>query len=271
MGGKVCVLDLACGAGLVRVTVAERLPGHEIHYTGIDNRRDRLPTVEFLVRSSERAAASPAAADGKTALRPDASALQQRLRERFFPVELDLHDARRLAGELARLLGRERYDEIHVHLLHPSTHGRQTNGPEVLRAVAKYLRPGGRLYHLFQTSSPFFDFVPDRLRLRASGKAAPAGPRGDPHAWNEQLFRKGAASAGLVLDKCGHRWDRAGERRRGEGPANNWATRPVAEGAEPDQGVAEIHDRLAAQYSRFSKYATHFVILRKRRRGTARR
>jgi hypothetical protein len=72
-----------------------------------------------------------------------------------------------------------------------------------------------------------------------------------------------------LLDKCGFLWER--RRRLGEGgvmvqACKRWMTRRFA-GAEPERRTAETYERLAAQYSVYSKFASHFVILRKRRRS----
>jgi SAM-dependent methyltransferase len=269
------VLDLACGAGLLRVAVARRLPRHEIHYTGIDITLFGLQTIESLTRSAaqtghpEHAVVKPLV----VGLHADVHALKERLRERFMLTDLDLHDPGTLAAQLKAALGNERFDEIHMHLLHPGKHGRQPTGPQVLRAIAKYLRPGGRLYHLFQNSSPLFDFNPESFGI-ASGKAlVPAGTRGATLGGNEQRFREGASKGGLVLDKFGYRWQKA--RSRGKDGVmveawRGWITRRFT-GAEPDRRTAVAYERLAEQYSSFSKYASHFVILRKRRRSAGAR
>ena len=224
------VLDLACGSGLLRLAVARRVPTRTIHYTGIDTSRFGLQRVESA-----------------------------QLQERFIHSELDLNDPEALTTQLAALLGRERFDEVHMHLLHPTRHGRQPTGPKVMRAIGKYLRPGGRLYHLFQNSSPLFDFNPARVRCSHKGP--------DSFARDEVRFRAGASQGGLVLDKCGCRWE--DDRNPTEGgakwAARKWMTRPLT-GTAPDPHTADIYEQLGEQYSRFAKYASHFVILRKRKR-----
>jgi SAM-dependent methyltransferase len=269
------VLDLACGAGLLRVAVARRLPSREIHYTGIDVTLFGLRSIDSLTRPAARAV-QPAPALGKpreVGPSGEVYALQARLRERFMLTELDLHDPETLSVQLEAVLGKERFDEIHMHLLHPSKHGRQPTGPKVLRAIARYLRRGGRLYHLFQNSSPLYDFYPERIRY-APEKARP-GARTREYALegNEQRFREGAAKGGLVLDKCGYRWERG--RSRGAGgvmveACRKWITRRFA-GTEPDGRTADTYERLAEQYSGYAKYANHFVILRKRGRSAGAR
>ncbi len=263
------VLDLACGGGRVRVAVAKRLPAHEIHYTGIDNGRLRLDSVDAVLRARSATArqAEPAAASPRQVLQDEA--LGDRLKERYIRTDLELHDPGELATQLRALLGSERFDEIHVHLLQPGKHGWQAVGPQVLRAVARYLRPGARLYHLFQHSSPFFDFKPERTRpVRAGGGCPAPGTPGDVIGRNEARFRAGASKGGLALEKCGHRWDSL--RGGGAGEAarewyKNWVTRHFS-GPDPDRRTADTLQRLAEEYSGFSRFATHFVILRKRRR-----
>ena len=265
------VLDLACGAGLVRVAVARRLPTRAIHYTGIDSTRIGLHSIDSLTRGGQVAHPEPSlgklAEDGS----PDeVHVLQARLTERFIHSQLDLHDFKALATQLGALLGHARFDEIHMHLLHPSRHGRQPAGPQVLRAIAKYLRPGGRLYHLFQNSSPLFDFDPERIRPTREG-ACPPGTLGNARLDVEQRFREGASKGGLVLDRC--RWEGGGSRAQGGSKAatpKKWMTRRFV-GTEPDRLTAVTYERLAEQYSRFSTYASHFVILRKQKRSAAAR
>jgi hypothetical protein len=252
------VLDLACGAGLVRVAVARRVPTRAIHYTGIDSTRIGLHSIDSLTR----VAGSPS----------DVHLLQPRLTERFIHSQLDLHDAKALATQLGALLGRQHFDEIHMHLLHPSRNGRQPAGPQVMRAIARYLRPGGRLYHLFQNSSPLFDFDPEAIRPTREG-TCPPGTLGSVRLGDEQRFREGASKGGLVLDRYGCRWEGRMSRDQGGSKAANprkWMTRRFA-GTEPDPRTAVTYERLAEQYSRFSVYASHFVILRKRKRSTAAR
>jgi hypothetical protein len=264
------VLDLACGAGFVRVAVSHRFPTREVHYTGIDNGRSGLRAVKFLTRPAPQTDDGERSTSKIREIAPhdEPPVLQEALKERFFRTELDLHDPKRLATQLGTLLGDERFDEVHVHLLHPSKHGHQPTGPHVLRAIAEYLRPEGRLYHLFQTSSPLFDFKPGRLRSGAP--CPPAGTQGDVLGGDEQHFGEGASKGGLVLDKCGHRWwkgrDRSEGGTMGGAPKSLWVTRRFA-GAEPDRRTAETYERLAEQYSGYSRYASHFVILRKRSKG----
>jgi hypothetical protein len=138
----------------------------------------------------------------------------------------------------------------------------------VLRALAKYLRPGARLYHLFQHSSPFFDFRPERLRPSREGLCPAAGSPADALSRNEARFRQGALRGGLLLDKCGLRWEKLRILSDGSKALNtheNWVTRRFA-GPEPDGRTAETYQRLAEQYSGYSRYASHFVILRKQTR-----
>jgi SAM-dependent methyltransferase len=269
------VLDLACGAGQLRLAVARRVPRREIHYTGIDVSLFGLQSIESLARPRPPTA-PPGPADGKpfeVGPHCDDHALKARLRERFMLTELDLHDPTMLAAQLEAVLGSERFDEIHMHLLHPRTHGRQSAGPRLLRVIARYLRPGGRLYHLFQNSSPLYDFTPERIRFAPQKPRPPARMRDQALEINEQRFREGASKGGLVLDKCGCRWER-GRTRGGGGvmiaASRKWITRAFA-GAEPDPRTADTYERLAEQYSSYSRYANHFVILRKRRRGAAAR
>jgi SAM-dependent methyltransferase len=267
------VLELACGSGLLRVAVARRVPRREIHYTGIDVSLFGLQSLESLTRPGPETA-HPEHSGGnplEVGRRGDDHALQGRLRERFMLTELDLHDPKTLAAQLECVLGKERFDEIHMHLLHPRTHGLQSTGPQVLRVIARYLRAGGRLYHLFQNSSPLYDFDPERIRYAPGKPPPPAGTRGDTLGRNEHRFREGASKGGLLLDKCGFRWERG--KTKGEGgviveASRKWITRRFA-GAEPDRRTADIYERLAEQYSSYSRYANHFVILRKRRRGAA--
>jgi hypothetical protein len=251
------------------------LPSREIHYTGIDITLFGLQSIESLTCPAAPTV-HPDHALGKpfeVGPRGDVYALQARLRERFMLTELDLHDPKTLAAQLDAVLGKERFDEIHMHLLHPSKHGRQPTGSRVLRTIARYLRPGGRLYHLFQNSSPLYDFHPQRIRF-APVKARPgAGAREDTLEGNEQRFREGASRGGLVLAKCGSRWDRG--RSRGEGgvmveASRKWITRRFA-GVEPDRRTADTYERLAEQYSGYAKYANHFVILRKQGRSAVAR
>jgi len=257
------VLELACGSGMTRIAVGRRLLTREIHYTGIDRNRSRLEAIEALTRAAAKALLPTDPASEITISVPlgDAYALNGRVKARFVKAELNLNDPDALARELGALLGKERFDEVHVHLLHPGKHGCQPTGPRVLRVLAKHLRPGARLYHLFQHSSPFFDFQPERPGPSREGLCPAAGAPGDAIGRNETRFGKVAAQAGLALEKCGHRW----ERIRGNA---NWVTRRFA-GAEPDRHSAEAYHRVAEQYSGYSRYASHFVILRKRVRRPA--
>jgi hypothetical protein len=267
------VLDLACGAGLARIAVAQRMLTREICYTGIDSNRSRLEKVDWLTRVAAKRGQVLAGGD-KVAMNValgDAYALNGRVRERFVRTALDLSDPNGLAAQLGALLGKERFDEVHVHLLRPDLHRHQPIGPKVLRVIARYLRAGARLYHLFQDSSPFFDFRPGRLRPSRQGLCpAPETPT-DAIGHDEARFRQAASQAGLVLDKCGHRWEKTRSRSDGWTIADgykNWVTRRFT-GAEPDWRTAETYQRLAEQYSDYSRYASHFVILRKGERRAA--
>ncbi|HVO12823.1 MAG TPA: class I SAM-dependent methyltransferase [Vicinamibacteria bacterium] len=257
------VLDLACGAGLVRVAVARRVEARPIHYTGIDRNRVRLDKVDSLLKAEQRRRAGAAGAPPDLAtVEPE---IQARLTERYVQTELDLNRPDTLAAQLAALLGRERFDEVHVHLLHPGTHGWQPAGPQVLRTLGRYLRPGGRLYHLFQHSSPFFDFKPEFLAPSREGRCPAPGSREDVLGRDQARFLEGAARAGLVLDKCGHRWRRwrsVGQPPLPSAETEKWVTRRFA-GSEPEPRVAEAYHRAAEQYSGYSKFASHFVILRR--------
>ena len=255
------VLDLACGAGLVRVAVARRVPARPIHYTGIDRNRVRLEKVDSILKAEERRRPAEAPPD----LAPVDPQIQARLNERYVQAELDLNRPDTLAAQLAALLGRERFDEVHVHLLHPGTHGCQPSGPQVLKTLGRYLRPGGRLYHLFQHSSPFFDFKPEFLRPSREGRCPDPGSRDDVLGRDQARFLDGAARAGLALDKCGHRWRKWRSYDQPPPPAaeaERWVTHRYA-GSEPDARVAEVYHRAAEEYSGYSKFASHFVILRK--------
>jgi len=261
------VLDLACGAGLVRLAVAERLPGRTVHYVGIDTSRTRLMRLEEMGAT----AALPAPIGGQPRVFPAASALpalRARLEERFVRSELDLHDPGRLAAELATLVGDERFDEIHVHLLQPRVHGAQPAGARVLRTLARRLRRGGRLYHLFQRASPLFDFQPRRVGSSAGDVVAPQTRHADLLRDDEERFRRGARRGGLLLDRCGHLWT-SGRPRNEDGTwglaARGWLSRPFT-GPVSDSIPGERYLRLADRYSAFGKFATHFVILRRRRR-----
>jgi SAM-dependent methyltransferase len=268
------VLDLACGSGMARMAVGRRLITREVHYTGIDSNRTRLEPLESIERSAVRArqASDPSRQMAVNAPLGDAYALSGRIKERFIRTELRLNDPDGLTAQLAELLSKDRFDEIHVHLLHPGRHGCQPVGPRVLRAMAKYLRPGARLYHLFQHSSPFFDFQPERLRPSREGLCPAADTQADALGRNETRFRQAAARAGLLLGKCGLRWEKP-RPRNADGVVvdahKNWVTRRFS-GPEPDWHTAEAHQRLAEQYSGYSRYASHFVILRKPARRSAR-
>ncbi len=266
------VLDLACGGGRVRVAVARRLPSREIHYTGIDNGRLRLDSVESVLRAFPQLARAGDPDTESAQVAQTGDLLRYRLKERYIRTDLELHDPGRLATQLRSLLGSERFDEIHVHLLQPGKHGWQAVGPRVLSALARYLRPGARLYHLFQHSSPFFDFKPERTRPSRVGGGCPApGSPADVIGRNLARFEEGASKGGLALEKCGHRWGWL--RTSGEGGAagewhNIWVTRRFT-GSDPDPRTAETHQRLAEEYSGFSRFATHFVILSRRRKKPA--
>ncbi len=263
------LLDLACGAGMVRFAVARRLLGRAIEYVGIDTNRSGLRSLRQMTPSARGPNGAIVEAPRGAPVDP---AVEQRLRERFLHADLELNDADKLAGQLASLVGGERFDEIHVHLLHPGKHGAKAAGPRVLRSLSRYLRPGGRLYHLFQTSSPFFDFQPKRISSPAKGAPPPEQRHAQVLDDDESRFRKGACSGGLLLEKCGHLWTRVGTRNAdgtwGKGQ-RAWMTRPSAgPGSSP---AATIYSGLAEQYSLYSKYATNFVILRRRRRARWRR
>jgi hypothetical protein len=261
------VLDLACGSGMARIAVGRRLLTREIHYTGIDASRTRLESLDALTRAAAKARQPADPTHKAPAIPPlgDPYALNGRIKERVVRVELSLNDPAGLTAQLATLLDKERFDEVHVHLLHPAKNGCQPAGPRVLRVLAKYMRPGARFYHLFQHSSPFFDFPPERPRSSREGLCPAAGAAGDVIGRNDASFAQGAARAGLVLEKCGQRWERPRSGSDGSTLADrhkNWVTRRFS-GAEPDWHAAETHQRLAEQYSGFSGYASHFVILKK--------
>ncbi len=269
------VLDIACGQGVVRVAVARRVLAREIHYTGIDNVRSQLESIVSLLspRAKLIAAKDHVGCDPAVAIGAQVCAMQRRIRERFIRAVLDLHDPLKLASQLSGLLGNERFDEIHVHLLHPRTDGWHARGPLVLRTIAEYLRPGARLYHLFQNSSPLFDFRPERSPASPPPVCPAVGTRGDVIGREEARFREGASQGGLVLDKCGRTWELRRSRAAGETEGRRhsvWLTRRFA-GTEPHRHTADVYAWLAQQYSAYSRFATHFVILRKAKRTERRR
>lgn len=260
---------------MVRIAVARRLLTREIHYTGIDVNRSRLESVDWLTRTAAKAlqAADPTKRFAMGLPLGDAYALNGRIKERFIRTELDLHDPAHLAAQLDTLLGKDRFGEVHVHLLHSGTNGCQPAGPQVLRVIAKYLRPGARLYHLFEQSSPLFDFKPERLHPYRESLCPAPGSAGDALGRDEARFRQGASRAGLMLDKCGHRWEKNTYPTEGRTIADsykNWVTRRFS-GTGPDRHTAATYQRLAEQYSGYSRHASHFVILRKRERPAVRR
>jgi len=258
------LLDLACGAGAVRVATARRLPQRTVEYVGIDPSRSRLQGVADILRELARAH-GPAALDGAEAVDP--AALAARLRERFVRAELDLNTPVALADQLARIVPGERFDEIHMHLLHPGKHGAQAVGPRVMRTLARYLRPGGRIYHLFQRSSPLFTFEPKRIASLARDATPPRVRHQALLDDEERRFRTGARRGGLLLEKCGHLWTK-GRVQNADGTWGTspraWITRPAASLDTPSR-PEEIVLHAVERHSLFSAYATHFVILRRRR------
>jgi hypothetical protein len=256
---------------VVRVAVARRVPGREIHYTGIDGARLQLESIISLVAPSKVASAKSQLSRGAVGgTEGEVGSIQRRMRERYIRTEIDLHDPVTLTSQLEDLLGSERFDEIHVHLLHPRTDSCHPRGPLILRTIAAYLRPGARLYHLFQHSSPLFDFKPERNQAARQQTCPDPGTAADAIGRDEARFREGASKGGLLLDKCGRRWELRMRRGVGEAPGRwyrVWLTRRFS-GTEPHRHTAEVYERLAKEYSAFSSFATHFVILRKSRRRT---
>jgi hypothetical protein len=90
---------------------------------------------------------------------------------------------------------------------------------------------------------------------------------------DEGRLREGAAKGGLVLEKCGRRWHLRTSPVAGETRGRKysvWLTRRF-NGTEPPQRTAQIYEKLVQQYTAYSKFATHFVILRKSKKGERRR
>lgn len=227
------VLDIGCGDVPARGAIARRLKDTPLHYIGIDD----------LILPQPRLANPP-----------------QGYREDLIKATLSLHgEPRKLKRELLSLVGRQRFDEIHFHLPQPQSvtyryPHRKTAG-EVLHTLARFLKPGGRLYHTFQSlESPL---VPEELPM-FKGKQGP---------WiafehNERIFDRLAKSAGMRLDKYCF--------RPVERPASwGWYTQAglksqAALSSQPTYGKASRrYNELLDEYSHFPEYANHILIMRK--------
>ena len=96
---------------------------------------------------------------------------------------------------------------------------------------------------------------------------APQARHADVMRADEERFRRGARRGGLLLERCGHLWT-SGRPKNEDGTwglaARGWLSRPVS-GVVSDSVPGEHYSRLFDRYSAFAKFATHFVILRRRR------
>jgi len=216
------ILDLACGLGPARVPTAKRYAGREVHYVGVDEERPRgREVLKWTARFSR--------------IPPERRA---RFTEEFRPAYLDFHSPERLKEALQRVVGGEKFDEIHLHALPAAESAAHDRGPETLKVIAALLKKGGRFYHMFEGSSPLLDLVPKTFGRDAARTSE-----------DLRRIREAAAGAGLVVDRFGGRSAATGYKWAGAG------MRGSAERA------GDAYELLAKDYSDFG--ASHFIIFRK--------
>ena len=262
---RVNVLDLACGKGVVQLALAERYRGREIHYIGVD------PLESSLAAALETGRKLPGFKAG------------------YYCDWLNFSSPKRFAKTLKAASLGKRFNEIHLHLAPAPFWEGNPAGPTLLSAVGRYLKPGGRLYHAFETISPLLDFIPEPLNRSKK-------PVSVLYSHNRKRIARAAKASGLVLDKYGLRQALAGEKKaefvaeflQGDGISKTLAVFTKALGAVAsstktapkkearwvtetgNQRAGERHMKLLRKYSTFARLADHFVILRKPKRPTGR-
>ena len=218
------VLELMCGLAKGRPAFAERFPKARIEYVGIDT------NIESITPSNHPAIA-----------------------ETFHKEHLDIRYPDVFAAQLKRLLGEQSFDEIHFHM--PLNEAFNDRDPRFLAAVAQYLKPGGRLYHMWEYDSPLFrHYLPRIGDVTNSGEAAKR---------NNAAIKEYASQVGLVPEKIGHRT------RPGfwltNAPSGKWATKiDVPRRALKALGRLDV---AGERYSSWIYHAQHFAILRKPKLG----
>lgn len=222
------VLDLMCGHGPVRDALLERYPNRSIVYTGVDSKDSRYPIDET------------------------------RLAQNFHKAMLNLGDPESLRKLLHGLEPTEQWDEIHLHMpfdMHPNP-----KGPKILAVLASRLNPGGKVYSLFQQSSPLLNTELSNL-----------------FQWDPESFRRNKEALKAAVEGSGlrlHHYAQApvmtipeanltvGDRTL----AGDWLTRiPKDLERWKKTNPREAHRRMVTAHTSHPGAATHLMVLRKPR------
>lgn len=246
------VLDLYCGDGIVRFPTVARYPGRSVEYTGIDL-HPHIPPFSLLESQARLERALRYRAERTKEPMEDPAKARARFSEQFHQAKLNFNDPRALRESIMGIVGAERFDEIHFHL-HDQAWA-NAKGAEALQVLGDLLKPGGRLYHLFQGSSPLMN-PQDYLRLRETARTS--WPEEHIFRQNQGIVQRAAAQAGLKLDKYGLvRLDRGRRPFTFTGETLNISDRKKRE------QLSTRYEDLIPQYTKFAGYADHFFILRK--------
>jgi len=248
------VLDLFCGSGVARIPLAERYKDRNIHYVGIDARPEPQKLAAYqkrelpLPRKPQQAAKVKAWREEMEKRHEAAS--KERLHADFYNVELELEKPEKLEQQLLQKLEKTQFDEIHFHMP-DTTYAEPLNksATESLAVIARFLKPGGRLYHLFQSHSPLLDFKP-KLPLNDE-----LPQLHEKYAENKERIRQSVKKAGLEL----HRY---GLNLRPVTGKQGWLTGRKRT-AEAQERVHEVYAFLAALHSLHGAEALQFIVLRK--------
>ncbi len=220
------ILDLFCGPKAVaRKPIYERYSkllhsGKILEYTGIDAKIEGKP--------------QPYEKQGREK--------QGRLKENFIEKALDLSDPGKLGKQLTEILGKEnleKFDEIHVHMPPPFL-GVNEKGPEALKVIAKFLKPGGFFYHVFQDNSPLINFQAFTPQIGSYTKKA----------FDLQFpkINKIALDAGLKVSKYAVKT-----------PGGGWFT--GLSGKKTQERKDTAYNKLVKEYSEWFDQANHIAIM----------
>ncbi len=220
------ILDLFCGPKAVaRKPIYERYSkllrsGKILEYTGIDAKIEGKP--------------QPHEKQGHEK--------QGRLKENFIEKALDLRDPEKLEEQLTEILGQEnleKFDEIHVHMPPPFL-GVNEKGPEALKVIAKFLKPGGFFYHVFQDNSPLINFQAFTPQIESYTKKA----------FDLQFpkINKIALDAGLKVSRYAVRT-----------PGGGWFT--GSSGKKTQERKDKAYNKLVKEYSEWFNQANHIAIM----------
>lgn len=237
------VLDLFCGTGQALLPIAERLSDRPVHYVGIDREPRHLgyPNLPASVGDI-----------------------------RVHAAKLDLQRPDALQAALHSLVGDSRFDEIHLHMPTGVFAKPNLEAERALKVLGGFLRRGGRLYHLFQQTSPLLSFEPEQWDADA--------PQGEPpKIWAHNRYRAGklAERAGFSLEKYGLNQFGASQPEEFR-KVDRWITSPATyrralqldrvDRTEfgPRKAAHEKMADLVNAYTKHGRFVNHFLILKKK-------